>query len=158
MRVHFICTGNAYRSRLAEAYFNSKQIAGFIATSSGIRADYWRPSNGPISIYTKELLEKENILKYTTEDVTQTTLARLEKQEFIVFMNQVHFEFCVNELGYEPSRYEIWDIKDVNEILTEAELAEKEKVDEVARKTYGKIKDKIDKLILKLKEGEEIVV
>ena len=36
MTIHFICTGNIYRSRLAEAYCASKRVAGLCVLSSGI--------------------------------------------------------------------------------------------------------------------------
>jgi protein-tyrosine-phosphatase len=39
MRVHFVCTGNLYRSRMAEAYLRSKAIPGLEVTSSGVLAE-----------------------------------------------------------------------------------------------------------------------
>jgi protein-tyrosine-phosphatase len=36
MTIHFICTGNIYRSRLAETYCASKGVPGLFVSSSGI--------------------------------------------------------------------------------------------------------------------------
>lgn len=159
MKVHFVCTGNAYRSRLAEAYFNSKQLPGFTASSSGIRANYHRPANGPISEYAKVLLEKDGILRFTTVDVTQTTLDILEEQDYFVFMRQIHYDFCVGTLKFKPKQYEIWEIKDVNEVLPEEEYTnDKDKVNRLAEETYLIIKNKTEKLIEKLTMEEEVAV
>lgn len=37
--IHFVCRGNNFRSRLAEAYLNSKKLPGIKVISSGIEAE-----------------------------------------------------------------------------------------------------------------------
>jgi protein-tyrosine-phosphatase len=71
MWVHFICSGNTNRSRLAEAYFNSKRISGITTTSSGIYAD--NNSNGDICEYSLKILEENHILQYTAKSWTKTS-------------------------------------------------------------------------------------
>jgi len=149
MHIHFICSGNTNRSRLAEAYFNSKNIPNMTATSSGIWADH--NLNGDIVWFVKDMLEQEGILQYTAKTWQKTTKELLEKVDVVVFMKQHHFEFVENELGYVPEKYYIWDIEDVSP--DQASLGKERQEQEIAqdKEIFKKIKRQVDELILKLK-------
>ena len=65
MKIHFICSGNTFRSRLAEAYLKSKNINNLIVSSSGIEAS--KNFNGPIASHTAWLSDKYNLGPYMSE-------------------------------------------------------------------------------------------
>ena len=58
--VLFLCTGNYYRSRFAEIYFNwlarRNKLTGWTADSRGLALNALNP--GPISVYTRQFLEQ----------------------------------------------------------------------------------------------------
>lgn len=149
MLIHFICSGNTNRSRMAEAYFNSKKISNVTATSSGTNA--FRNFNGPITFFAKNILQRVGILDYTAKTWQQTTKELLLKQDVVVFMKQQHFDYVRYELGYVPPCYYIWNINDV--AAAQNENLEKMRAEEVLddEKVFENIKQAVDKLITDLK-------
>ena len=59
MTIHFICTGNIYRSRLAEAYCASKGVPGLSVSSSGIGTKLNRGI--PIASYAARVLSERGL-------------------------------------------------------------------------------------------------
>src|SRR5215510_2640772 len=91
MHVHFVCTGNAYRSRLAEAYLRAQQLEGVSVSSSGIRARIGYRYNGPISWYALRLLQREGLLSFVSKRSRQTTRKDLCKAQLVIFMQPHHY-------------------------------------------------------------------
>ena len=152
MVIHFICTGNVYRSRLAEAYLKSKKIPGISVISSGIRAQEDR--YGYIAWYAQRLIEKKNLIDYSKPTWTQTTKDLYKSGDITVFMTSKNFDRCVKFFGFVPVYYKIWDILDLDElgyfVESNSYEDEKEKL-RITDKTYLKIKDKVDDLLYKIK-------
>ncbi len=140
MIIHFVCVGNTYRSRLAEAYFNSLNIEDWQATSSGIRAE--RNLNGDITRYAKDILKSENILSFTTETWTQTTKEVLEEGQLVIFMHPKVHKRCTKILCPQLEAFQVWDIEDI----IPDNHSESEVID-TTRKTFSKIKDNINLLV-----------
>ncbi len=111
MKIHFVCNGNTFRSRLAEAYLISKDVKGNNVSSSGIEAS--RNLDGPICRYTEKILLKNDLLKYASKIWTLTTKEILDEQDLIIFMTKKQFLYCTKTLGYNGKNYEIWNIQDV---------------------------------------------
>jgi protein-tyrosine-phosphatase len=151
MIVHFICEGNTYRSRLAEAYLNSKQIPSIKSMSSGIKAS--RNLLGPITWYAQRIIEKEKLIPFQSINWQQTTKELLEQTDFTVFMQKEHYDYCREKLGFATKNYEIWNIKDLNKFLTfslgEPTATKIEKI-KASDETYKIIKRKVDDLITRL--------
>jgi protein-tyrosine-phosphatase len=84
MNVHFVCVGNSYRSRLAEAVLNALAISGMRATSSGTHAS--DNENGPISWYGARLLKNHGLIPFMSPSWTQTTPSMLAAAGLVVFM------------------------------------------------------------------------
>ena len=79
MHIHFVCSGNTYRSRLAEAYLRSMdKKPNTKVSSSGIIADKSKPENGPVNWYTMRLMKRNDLIKYMSWQQTQTTQPLLE--------------------------------------------------------------------------------
>lgn len=151
MIIHFICKGNTYRSRLAETYLNSKKLKGIKAISSGVQAT--DNENGPITWLAARIIKNNNLIPYMSNYWTQTTKELLDKTDLIIFLKQEYLDLCKRNLGFNSSNYEIWDILDiVNYGLTDTDqskIQEQQKID-LSEKTFAKIKEKIDDLILRI--------
>jgi protein-tyrosine-phosphatase len=142
MKIHFVCTGNTFRSRLAEAYLKSKKIKGLEISSSGVEAA--KNVLGPISWYTKRILSKNGLIHLDLPETwTQTSKELLRDQDLVIFMRKWHYDQATQNFGFTGRKYEIWDIDDVpvphlenspsNVVLTE--------------EIYEKIKKNVDGLL-----------
>lgn len=146
-KVLFVCMGNTFRSRLAEAYLKSKNISGLIVSSSGIEAE--KNLNGPVCTYTVLILKKYGLLQYLSKTWRVTNKEEIENQDFVVFMDTVEYEFCLNKLHCNIINYETWNIPDVPDILLMEKPKNLEKIMSIAERDFKKIKENIDILIVK---------
>ena len=141
MRVHFICTGNIYRSRLAEAYCASRCAPGIHVFSSGIGAGL--NGDARISPYAAGLLTQYGLNSYAAAGWQRTTAALVRASDVLVFMETEHRRFC--ESWLEPARQtlEVWEIEDIGPIPV-SQIAEK------AERTFGIIRQRTDSLLTAL--------
>lgn len=150
MVIHFICKGNGYRSRLAEAYLCSKKIKGLKVISSGVIAS--KSNNGFISWYAQRIIQYEGLINYSKPSWQQTTPALLNKADINIFMDKKNYEYAKNNLSYSTGNYEIWNIPDLDDLgfTIKRETLEKdlERI-KATDDTYQKIREKIDELISK---------
>ena len=144
MKIQFVCTGNTFRSRIAEAYLKSKNVPNLIISSSGIKAE--ENINGPVCDYTVSILEKNNLLSFLSKKWTQASKEGIEKQDLVIFLDNTHYEFCCNYLHCNISNYEIWYIKDMPEEIRKIPRDEN-KVRVFAENNFKEIKEKIDLLL-----------
>lgn len=111
MKIHFICTGNTYRSRLAQAYCNSLKVPGLTAVSSGIRAEM---DSTPIEWYAQRILEEQGLAAYASLHWLQTTKENIQTSDVLVFFEPQHYEFAKEYLDPLRQKYEIWNIPDLH--------------------------------------------
>lgn len=137
MTIHFVCVGNTYRSRLAEAYLNSKHLPNINGISSGIFAS--EDELGPTSRFTQMLLAKYNLESKPTW--TQTTKLLLDSADLTIFFHISMYEYCASTFNFHSDNIEIWDIHDLN-----THNSEEEKNKECEH-TFNEIIEKIDRLI-----------
>lgn len=152
MKIHFVCTGNVYRSRMAEAYLNSKQLSEIKASSSGILADLSYDYDGPISWTAMRLIFKYSLTPFMSMLPTQTTAELLTNADLIIFMKGHHYEFSKKELGWLGTNYEIWNVGDMDEengYQTVADFVDPKAIPE-SEKTFDLIREKADDLIERL--------
>ncbi len=150
MKVHFVCTGNAFRSRLAEAYLNSKKVLGLQASSSGI--DAGQAVNGPICWYAARIVKYQDLVSYVSPCWQETILEHL-KADLVIFMQDRHYQHCRDRLGFEGKNYEIWDIPDIQDVGLSCDFESLEKDLEKIKATeeiFLQIKEKTDQLLQKL--------
>jgi len=117
MHIHFVCSGNAYRSRLAEAYFKSiTRLKNITVSSSGIAAGRIenKYGNGPICWYAMRIMNRRGLIEFMSWHERQTTVDTLKDVDLLVCMHAKHLGFC-KELGY-AGKAEVWDIPDLNEM------------------------------------------
>ena len=126
--VHFVCRGNVYRSRLAEAYaaslLDKKTI---VVSSSGIEANL--ALNGDVDPETVRLLEDENLSHHLTPTWHHTTQDDIDKNDIIVFMSKSLYRQANDQLKIPAKKVRIWDIPDIDGIYPII----KEKVEELLK-------------------------
>lgn len=113
MNVHFVCAGNVYRSRLAEALLNSSCLPGVRASSSGTIAA--ENLNGPVSWTALRLLKRNGLISFMSPHWTQTTPQLLAAADLVVFMEPAIYQACAVEFAFAGGAFEVWDVPDVND-------------------------------------------
>jgi len=151
MHIHFVCSGNSYRSRLAEAYLKSKLGSKEIkVSSSGIEASLHKFGNGPICWYAMRLMKRNALIEFMSWQ-QQTTKELLSGVDLLICMRQEHLDFCQNGMGY-TGEFEVWDVPDLNEMdgfmpSTQSGLETDINHIELTEQTFRLIVEKVDKLI-----------
>ena len=138
-KIHFVCEGNTFRSRLAEAYLKSLKTKGEVS-SSGVDAK--RNLNGPITPWANEVAKKEGIYRYLAKMWTQSTKRIIDPQDLVIFLEKKYFDFCNNRLRCELQEYEIWDIPDITLVQKEITDARTKR----ALNIFQDIKSNVDSL------------
>lgn len=116
-RVLFICTGNYYRSRYAEAYFNylaeKRGVTEWSAFSRGLASEL---ATGLISVHTIERLEKLKIpLIHCSEKPVQLTEEDLKSAQVIVALKRdEHLPMMQNIFSDWALRIDYWDVHDID--------------------------------------------
>lgn len=114
MTIHFICTGNIYRSRIAEAYCASKGVSGLRVLSSGTGTVLNRGI--PIAPYAALILREQGLEHSAAREWRQTTPDLVRASDILVFMEREHFGFCEGWIDPVRQRFEIWEIPDIGTI------------------------------------------
>jgi protein-tyrosine-phosphatase len=116
IKINFICRGNVWRSRVAEAYARSllADHPDIEVSSSGIEAS--RNYDGPISRYAKIRLEQDNILQYAHPEWTQTTQQTINDFDLLIFMNDTVYGDARKLFKIPSDKSIIWHIPDRDEI------------------------------------------
>lgn len=156
LKIHFVCLGNTFRSRLAEAYgkYLTRKRNNIVITSSGILAS--ENKLGPISWVALLILQRNKLIKYMSNNWTQTSMDKLEQQDFIVFMDKEVFNLFDKKFDvHKIKKYSVFDIGDVRLSEIFGEYKEASKADAEFIKLVGlkfeKIKNAISKLFSDLK-------
>ncbi len=100
IHVHFVCTGNVYRSRLAEAYLRSKKLPNVDTSSSGIKAQEGR--NGPITWYAS-IIKRNQLVEHLKNYWTQTTPQMLYEADIVVFMTDEQYHYAKNTFSLQEN-------------------------------------------------------
>lgn len=141
MTIHFVCTGNIYRSRLAEAYCISRCVAGIRIFSSGIAAGL--NGDAAISPYAADVLAEYGLDSYAAARWQRTTEALVHTSNVLVFMESEHHRYCENWIEPARQRIEVWDIEDVGPV-DPTEIPNK------VQRTFGIIRHRTDTLLTAL--------
>ncbi|RJR26994.1 hypothetical protein C4561_04430 [candidate division WWE3 bacterium] len=153
MKIHFVCSGNTFRSRLAEAYLRSrlkeKNISNVEVSSSGTDAQH--NSYGPAAWYTLRILHDNRLISFMSPNWKKTTRNDVEKSDLVVFMKDMHLQYCKKEFNIQPENYLILDIDDVFPSEIHAMYKEKYEADiEIMKRTdaiFKELRTKIDKIL-----------
>lgn len=105
MKVLFVCTGNSFRSPVAEAILR-KIRPDFTVESVGTEPARWIASNA------KELLKKEGAIDYLKKEPEGLESKNVEDYDVIVAMKEEHKESIAERWPQIADRIEVWDIAD----------------------------------------------
>ena len=139
--LHFVCTGNIYRSRLAEAYCASKCLPELHVLSCGIAAG--QSGDVPISPYARDLLIRYGLESYAARQWQRTTATLIGTSDLLVFMEPEHRSYCQDWIDPARQTIEVWGIEDVGPIAASQILAKVER-------TFAAIRQKADELLSSL--------
>lgn len=143
MHIHFVCTGNAYRSRLAEAYLKSKQIPNIIVTSSGTEAEKHALHIGPISWEAMRLLKQNHLIPFMKLASEKTTPDALKQADILIFFEEEHKIFAETMVPLQNKMYHIWEIPDI--VGTDIAGNDMQRI-QASEKTFAMIQQKVDEL------------
>lgn len=125
MRIFYICTGNSFRSPVAEA-LTRKLRPEFEVESAGIN-----PASA-VAENAKELLSEEGALEYAKPGPDPVTERAIEDADVIVVMNKRHENFLRENFDISDGAIKNWQVDDpINPEVS-------------AEESFGEIKNKIE--------------
>ena len=138
--VLFLCTGNYFRSRFAEIYFNAvaaKMGLSWRATSRALALERGVNNVGPISSFTLDTLKRLGMrdADAMSRMPMQATLDDFEKADYVVALKQAeHHPLLHERFPSHLDKVEFWHVDDAAEVLG---LIEREVTDLAARLITG---------------------
>lgn len=141
MTIHFVCTGNIYRSRLAEAYWASRCVPGLRVSSSGIGTILNRGVT--IAPYAARMVEEHGLERFVAPTFRQTTPELVRASDVLVFMEREHHRVCEGWIDHSQQTVEVWEIADVGPVDVACMMT-------TVRRTFALIAQKTDTLLITL--------
>lgn len=136
-RILFICTGNYYRSRFAEAVFNyhaELQQISWSAFSRGLAVHLAEGYLSPLTLLALD--EREIELRHTGADRQQLSITDLLHSDRRIALDRTeHFAMMREQFPDWADKIEYWDVPDV---LFESHLRA---LPEIERRTFQLLKE-----------------
>lgn len=149
--VHFVCTGNIYRSRLAEAYLRSRRLPEVTVSSSGTAAS--RQQKGPITWYAQRLMQRHGLVPFMSPSWQDTTRDLLVAADQLIFFGETNYAYCRDHFGVDTP-YEIWTIPDFDDAQLngrEPDYEAEKRFIEQSERAFREIVALVDSLTVKLR-------
>ena len=105
MKILFVCTGNSFRSPVAEALL--KKIRGDVEVrSAGTEPAF------DIAPNAKDLLKGENALRYVKERPEALNEEMVDEANLIVVMKERHRQELMKRYPHAREKIRVWDVDD----------------------------------------------
>lgn len=146
LKIHFVCSGNLFRSRLAEAYLKSK-VPNISVSSSGTKASL--QNKGPVFWGTQRILLRQNLIPYMKNTWSDTSKSDLKNADLVIFFGQKNYDLCREKFDFN-SDHLVWEIPDFDDKELNGkptDISEEMKYLKMSDEIYHQIKEKVDKLI-----------
>lgn len=150
MTIHFVCAGNIYRSRFAEAYAKSKEIEGLTFMSSGVNVNTKAKNLGPVAWEAMRIMKNAGLLPYLKQLQTQTTPEGLNQADKVIFFGEKVLERVRTEFDYAKDNYEVWEIADIVD-APEHSLEDDIRRIKESEATTAVIREKVDDLLTRIR-------
>ena len=141
-RLLFLCTGNYYRIRFAEALFNSLAMRAelnWTAFSRGLATDQLLSNVGPISAEALRGLETRGVCAEVIRFPLQVQVNELVSADLVIALNETEHRSLLDERFVSWSeRVEYWKVEDIGHTPADTAMAE--------------IEEQTKKLILRLSQ------
>jgi protein-tyrosine phosphatase len=126
-QILFVCTGNYYRSRYAEAYFNhlaQEKKLPWLAFSRGLATHLAPPDM--LSSHTGVRMKINKIgFKHTSANPNQISADDCDRARLIIALKQSEHEAMARKLlPKHVNRFQFWNISDVDETPPDMALKE----------------------------------
>jgi len=145
IKIHFVCRGNIYRSRLAEAYLKSIKGSEWDISSSGIEADrHTRISTSPWAI---SIADKNGISDLLSSVKTHTANDQLQDSNIIVFMSEDVYKDAKQLHEFNEALSIVWRVKDREDWPSELPARQKRE------RTFRQITRNVNQLINTMSHG-----
>lgn len=112
-KIHFVCRGNVYRSRLAAAYMATLLDERFAISSSGIGASTANSKFKTVGPITKATARAHKLAHQIKTTKTQTTSRLLDEADVIIFMNKDVYDDALREYEFDVRKCLVWDVADI---------------------------------------------
>ncbi len=127
-RVLFLCTGNYYRSRFAELFFNhqaAQRRLAWVADSRALALELGVNNVGPISRYTVAGLQERGVkIEATHRLPAQVTEADLQAATLVIALDRTEHQRYVEErLPGWRERIHYWEVADLHLLTATDALA-----------------------------------
>jgi 8-oxo-dGTP pyrophosphatase MutT (NUDIX family) len=116
-KIHFVCRGNTYRSRLAEAFVRELRNPHVHASSSGIEASNYNLY--PLDYVprpTGAIRKRFHLDEYFSPERTSTSNELLEAADLIVFMSPDIASDATHRFTFNPDKAVTWQVADVGRL------------------------------------------
>ena len=105
MRVLFVCTGNSFRSPVAEALLKK------IRRDIEVRSAGTEPASD-IAPNARDLLKEENALRYVKERPEALNEKMVNEADLIVVMKEKHRQEIARRYPHARDKIRVWDVND----------------------------------------------
>lgn len=112
-RIHFVCRGNTYRSRLAAAYMATLLPENYVVSSSGIGT--YRAAIKTSEKYTQAVARRHGLTFGIHTAKTQTTDDLLADADIVVFMRKDVYDEALGRFHVDPRKSLIWQVPDLSD-------------------------------------------
>lgn len=154
IKIHFVCRGNVYRSRIAEIYVKSLGLTDVDVSSSGIEASWY--AKDFIAPWTKYAAQ-QNQLDISLSPIShQTNEQTLANSDIIVFVNTDVYKDALKKYNFNTAKSLVWKIADryAREKHHRSKTIQKPPTALQKRKVaINKLKREINKLLHDIKHG-----
>lgn len=140
--VLFLCSGNYYRSRFAEGFFNhlaAGHQSHWRARSGGLKIDHTRKTNvGPLSPLTLEEFKRRGVaLPNPLPYPAQVAVEDLSSASLIIALKEAEHRALMRKLFPDwEHRVTYWHVHDLDQAPPEATLAE---IDSLVRSLHSRL-------------------
>jgi len=149
-RIHFVCSNNTFRGRLAEAYAKSLKLPGYSFSSSGVNSGV--ETHSLLSPYARDLARRYRFTAWLSKHKTQTTTELLKSQDIIIFLDKAVYDDVLRNIKFDARKSAIWNVHDLKWYFVHRKISRSdtikinEIVDVILRQVTRKVRDLIDDL------------